>query len=315
LGSVRAIASDTSNDGRIRVDTANNYDEYEVLAIFNYYPFGMEMDGPWKRATSGDERYLYNGKEVVDNGSLRWHDYGARCVDPKADAFAGWSPYSYGLNNPIIMIDPGGDSTRVYNSIGEHQFTINDNLPNQDHFFSQEQLDALGTSCCSDPNERAQMYRDGSDFFIGANTREQLASIQSSTAGEEGFVLYPGESGELQVYDITHLGSSSSHQFRINPDDVKQSLHPGLYSSLVGAGHGQPTDSSPSPPLFGRLSDYSPMLHYSSGKQPAHLSVVAGPKDFTIYSSAQRTYINNVGWTTSYPGRTSTRIKYNGNSN
>jgi hypothetical protein len=41
LGSVRAIASDTSNDGRIRVDTANNYDEYEVLAIFNYYPFGM----------------------------------------------------------------------------------------------------------------------------------------------------------------------------------------------------------------------------------------------------------------------------------
>ena len=295
----------------------------EITGSYHFYPFGMEFEGRFHGQQVHENRYRYNGKEF--NEEAGWYDYGARWydaslgrfmrVDPKADAFAGWSPYSYGLNNPIIMIDPGGDSTRVYNSIGEHQFAINDNLPNQDHFFSQEQLDALGTSCCSDPNERAQMYRDGSDFFIGANTREQLASIQSSTSGEEGFVLYPRESGELQVYDITHLGSSSSHQFRINPDDVKQSLHPGLYSSLVGAGHGQPTDSSPSPPLFGRLSDYSPMLHYSSGKQPAHLSVVAGPKDFTIYSSAQRTYIKNVGWTTSYPGRTSTRIKYNGNSN
>jgi RHS repeat-associated protein len=77
------------------------------------------MDGPWKRSTSGDERYLYNGKEVVDNGSLRWHDYGARYYDPvvgrfgqvdplAAEIYGSFSPYNYVLNNPINALDPFG---------------------------------------------------------------------------------------------------------------------------------------------------------------------------------------------------------------
>ncbi len=34
-------------------------------------------------------------------------------VDPLADKYPGWSPYSYASNNPIIYYDDNGDSTRM----------------------------------------------------------------------------------------------------------------------------------------------------------------------------------------------------------
>jgi RHS repeat-associated protein len=63
-------------------------------------------------------RYLYNGKELLDDLNLNFYDYGARMydpvigrwsvVDPLGDLFYSWSPYNYTLNNPIKNIDPDG---------------------------------------------------------------------------------------------------------------------------------------------------------------------------------------------------------------
>ena len=63
-------------------------------------------------------KYLYNGKELLDDLNLHLYDYGARYYDPAigrwitpdplADLAPGWTPYRYGFNNPVRYTDPTG---------------------------------------------------------------------------------------------------------------------------------------------------------------------------------------------------------------
>jgi len=79
-----------------------------------YFPFGEvfveENVGTFK------SMYKFNAKELDDESGLYY--YGARYydprtsvflgVDPKADDFPSWSPYTYTLDNPIKYIDKKG---------------------------------------------------------------------------------------------------------------------------------------------------------------------------------------------------------------
>ena len=90
-----------------------------------------------------DERYKFTGKERDTETSYDY--FGARYYDsnlgrwltpdPLADKYPGWSPYNYGRNNPIRLIDPNGGyvvdgSSFIFMNEGE----FNLNFPIWDNF-------------------------------------------------------------------------------------------------------------------------------------------------------------------------------------
>jgi RHS repeat-associated protein len=113
--------------GNIRVVFNDNG---QVLQRTDFYPFGLSVnrDGAALKVQNWVNRYLYNEKELqVGTGFL---DFGARMYMPEVgrmngtDGAAGFfnqvSPYSYGLNNPMLNIDPSGDTTINVNDLASN---------------------------------------------------------------------------------------------------------------------------------------------------------------------------------------------------
>jgi RHS repeat-associated protein len=87
----------------------------------HYDPWGLELTGiGYEYAGVKKNKYLYNGKELIEDNGLQYYDYGARMydpaigrwgvVDPMADHpnQVSYTPYNYGVNNPIFHTDPDG---------------------------------------------------------------------------------------------------------------------------------------------------------------------------------------------------------------
>jgi RHS repeat-associated protein len=126
--------------GNSRVSFAANGTSIQVLQENHYYPFGMEMRGSWVAQSGTENAYQYTGKELNEDFSLNWSDYGARWydaslgrwngVDQVAEKFSNWSPYNYVYNNPLNTIDPDGNSgvvisiTESTDKNGVKSFTI-----------------------------------------------------------------------------------------------------------------------------------------------------------------------------------------------
>ena len=121
LGNVRVTFSDLKQPQDCDL-LADGY-VATAMSVNNYYSFGMlQPDRNW---SSGNYRFGFNGKENDNEvkGTGNSVDFGARIydsrlgrwmsVDPQFQSQPGWSPYKAFLDNPVIFVDPGGETEVV----------------------------------------------------------------------------------------------------------------------------------------------------------------------------------------------------------
>gem|GEM_PF-1021123 len=309
---------DTDGDNEADYYTAN------VLSANDYYPFGWSMPG--RKFNSGDYRFGFNGTEKVpeinnghnttffreqDTRIARWWS-----IDPKTREFE--SPYAMIGNNPIMYMDPFGDTTRVYNEIGELMETIPDSYDNQDHFINSENFSHnldFGTAEQSAIDGLADQVREESSFFIGPSTRKQLAGVLSASNSEgleNLFVFgYTMANRELQVYNISDKlegrkkdefnaskAKSAANNFMANnPIVVIGWGHSHLYASSdnqddwIPSRLGKPSDPTRDFTGFVNLKDYAAIIR--SGGNP---SILVSPFGYTIYTTMIRTDTKKDGF-------------------
>jgi len=116
--------------GNIRI-VMNDDQDAELVQSNSYSAFGLLALGPNAGALKYNSRF-YNGKEKQEDTG--WLDYGARMyipesgrwltIDPLAEKWNSYSPYSYALNNGLRYIDPDGrDVYNINSSTGEIDVT------------------------------------------------------------------------------------------------------------------------------------------------------------------------------------------------
>jgi len=130
-----------------------------------------------------ENQYQYNGKELNADFGLDLYDYGARWydasvgrwhgVDLLAEAFSVHSPYNYGVNNPIMMIDPDGRSAINHTGDGDKKKKKSDAS-------GTEVSRAAGTDEDGNPAIRIGYSGSSSNYVHGVSGGGLMASEGSS---------------------------------------------------------------------------------------------------------------------------------------
>ncbi|WP_377145647.1 DUF6443 domain-containing protein [Mucilaginibacter lutimaris] len=214
---------DHLGNSRVTIDNFNS--KGRVVQEDEYYAFGLrKQSGGYN--FSLENRFLYNGKEIqVDLENQ--YDYGARfydpvigrwtSVDPLAELGRRWSPYVYGMNNPIRNVDLDGMiSTDANGNISS------DNAEEAQAMFRSLQAQMQGGDKDKEKNKKkgpvvSEKRKDQSDDIGNKIAGLVLAGIQTDVATPDPTDgAWPKWVGEAVVggLAVAYLHSNSDN----NPD-------------------------------------------------------------------------------------------------
>ena len=136
----------------------------------DYYPFGLTMPGR-SMASSADGRYQFNGKEFdIETNDYYfgkriydpWHG-GWLSTDPRSDKYPAWSPYNYALDNPVIFIDPHGDTVAGIDQAKQAEMMKNMNDADKKQY--QQYLNSKTTYQFTDVYNGWQIIQDARSYI------------------------------------------------------------------------------------------------------------------------------------------------------
>jgi RHS repeat-associated protein len=175
---------------------------------YGYLPFGEIMVE--HNNSNYDNVYKFNGKELDE--STGYYYYGARyydpaisiflSVDPLAEQFPNWNPYTYTMNNPVNLVDPTGMAPE-----GKDDWFVNKRTGNVVKIGGVSDL----TNLSSDDVEK---------FGLG-NVNDYNRLGKDDMFGDVG---HPGLEGRVTDYDNLKMNSESENFMRNNGYYKAQSL-------------------------------------------------------------------------------------------
>ena len=91
----------------------------QIVQENHFYPYGLSFQGDFIQNTGKKDRYHFNSFERTADFGLgldvaRYRTYNPAIgrwlqIDPQQELFTSWTPYKFGMNNPILFNDPNGD--------------------------------------------------------------------------------------------------------------------------------------------------------------------------------------------------------------
>jgi RHS repeat-associated protein len=206
-----------------------------------YYGFGFNGQENDEEARGNRSSYTTEFR-IFDAQICRWLS-----VDPKAIKFTGISPYHFGYNSPLIVIDPNGDENVV--TVGNQGSNID--KPNSDkkgdgsymygnntrHFLERGLKEAIKLKA-KDGNEKTSMivYNTGQyseneinaykqraidakiDFYEVKSADEMISYINDQSTQFHNNVE-PGGRGGDPITDFTYVGHGSPRGFLVGYND------------------------------------------------------------------------------------------------
>ena len=229
-------------------------DNGHIHQYFVYSPFGENMY-QYNRNSDFNSRYRFNGKEIDPETGNQY--YGARYYDPKisvwlsvdrmAAKYPHSSPFVFSANNPVMLLDPNGDSVKTglegYNILQEG---LTATLGEDNPFGYDNKTRDLTINEEFDRGKYGKKQLDVIDNIAGAIKAEK--NIEVSIVNSSDPI---NEIGGESLADLGYNGATTKDGTRVwiarDPIEIAQVLNPEYYS---GSGLPKYIFSSVNAPLY-----------------------------------------------------------------